>query len=261
MKINFDKKSQSLKENKLKFSYKSLIYETLELYKENFFLIFFNFLLYYILSEWLKQLAKNYTEIYTIFENFVKSLQSINRIEELQIVNFNFFNNLISHPHFVPYLLLFFLIEFLLFPLLIGIYKICFQSDKNKKVEFKSIFIGYQGNNFFHFIGLSIIYTILKFLFLALFFFPFILFFGFSMLAAPLMLFHKLSIKDSLKLSYKISRTHFFEVCFFLFLIGLFSISGLLLYFFGLYITIPIFYVGIYVLYKKLIGLENIKII
>lgn len=254
MKIDLNKRLYLLQEKKINFSYKKLFFETVELYKKIFFFIFLNFFLYYILHEWFVQLAKNYTGVDIIFDELTKSIFLIKKTEQINYINLDFYYNLITCPQLLYYLIYLLIIDVLFFPLLIGIYEICLQFEQNKYVHFQSIFIGYLGKNFFNFIGLIILYTILKFLSFVFFLFPFILFFIFSIFSAPLMLFHSLSIKKSFEFSYKIVKKNFFRVFSFLFFIGLICILVSILFFFGIYFMVPFFYVGIYVLYKKLIG-------
>lgn len=254
MRQNIKKRIFLLKKKKLKFSTKKLIFYSLYIYKKNFFSIFLIFLFYYTLNRWLIVLVQNYTSIYDSFDQFSISLQSAKNIQDFINMNLRFYRNLFYHPNFIFYCLLLLIIEISLFPLLIGIYQVCYNSVKNKKIKLQSFFIGYQGYNFFRFMSLVLLYVLLKILFLCLFLFPFILFFIFSIIAAPLMLFNKLSSWEALTISYQIIKHYFWEVFLFLILITLICISGFLLCFFGIFITIPIFYISIYVLYEKFIN-------
>ena len=83
MKNYLEKRISLLKEYKVQFCIKSLFNEIFNLYKKNFFFIFLNFLIYYILIKWFTKLIQNYTNLSLIFNNFNISIEKTKTLKEL----------------------------------------------------------------------------------------------------------------------------------------------------------------------------------
>jgi len=160
------------------------------------------------------------------------------------------YSEIVSSEEFESVVLYMILVSAILFPLNIGFFNIYRKLDISEKISLRDLFIGYEGNNFFKFLGYSLfwggIYHICKInpIFM-------ILWILITLLVAPLLFLENKKIFEALKLSFKAFRLNILNFLLILILSVFGSYLGFLLFGIGIILTFPFWNAVLYVLYKE----------
>lgn len=136
-----------------------------------------------------------------------------------------------------------------LYPLNLGLFQIFRKIDMNEKVELGDLFVGYNGLNFFKYLGYYVFwFLIYRFtiptLFLA------VVWVAVTVFVAPLMFFANKRIFEAISLNLKALRMYFIEIMVCIIVAVLFKYLGFTLFFIGGLFTFPFWNAVIYSLYK-----------
>ncbi|CEJ67744.1 hypothetical protein BN1195_00020 [Chryseobacterium oranimense G311] len=138
-----------------------------------------------------------------------------------------------------------------LYPLNLGFYQIYRKIDLNEKLELGDLLAGYNGINFFKYIGYYIfwlfvyIYTFQTIILAVIWIFV-------TILVAPLMFFNNKRIFEAIPLNLQALRTYFLEIFVCVIVAVIFKYVGFALFFVGGLFTFPFWNAMIYSLYKTI---------
>lgn len=144
----------------------------------------------------------------------------------------------------------------LLWPLNLGLLKIYSRIDAKEMITPRDLFAGYEGIDFFKYLGYGLLWNVIFFFSKTLFFLAPI-WVLITLLAGPLLFLGKQSIPNALRLSMQAVSTNLSLSLFLLCLGFLLSYSGLLLCILGVVFTYPFWNALLYVYYKKVFIAEN----
>ncbi|WP_347216576.1 hypothetical protein [Chryseobacterium sp.] len=138
-----------------------------------------------------------------------------------------------------------------LYPLNLGMFQIFRKLDLNEKIELGDLFVGYNGINFFKYLGYYLFwFMIYRFtvptVILA------IIWVAVTVFVAPLMFFTNKRIFEAISLNFKALRMYFVEVMVCVFVAVLFKYLGFSLFLIGGLFTFPFWNAMIYSLYKTI---------
>lgn len=136
-----------------------------------------------------------------------------------------------------------------LYPLNIGFFQIYRKIDNNEKLELGDLLVGYNGFNFFKYIGYYIFW-----LFVAIYtsqtIILYILWVFVTIFVAPLMFFENKRIFEAVSLNVQSLRKYFLEIMVCVIVALFFKYMGFMLFFVGGLFTFPFWNAMIYSLYK-----------
>lgn len=154
-------------------------------------------------------------------------------------------------PQAANFTLAFFGLIALLNPLNVGLYKIYRKIELKEPVFFNDLFAGYQGSDFFSFVGFYLFWMII-FTYANAFLFLGVAWIFLTLFCVPLMFFLNVKIFKAIGLTWQVLRYNFSTVVIAMVVALLFSLSGILLCGIGFVLTFPFFNSMIYVLYRYL---------
>ena len=148
------------------------------------------------------------------------------------------------------------------YPILYSIFVMSYKFDHFKKVTFEDIFVFYKNGKFVNLVLVTLVIQVLSYIGLMLCVLPGVVLYISFILAIPLVIFADANVKEALSYSLKLAFKDFGNFLLFgLILVGiffLFILFGILMCCVGLFITLPIFYivlfVMVYLLYKNTVG-------
>jgi len=248
---------KEIKQSGYDLNLNSLLNQTFQIYKKIFFFAFSAIIIYFLIQQLLTEFLDNWSGIGELNR---KLLEKIKGKESNQIMKIfiGYSNELSKNPKLIPYLLLTAVISVIIYPLFVGIINVCYKSDTNEGASYSDIFYAYQGNRFFKFTGLFLIYNLLKYASI-IFIIPYFYLGTACLIAAPFMIFGSASIWESIKFSCTVSNVKWFTIFTFFIIIFIFSFSSALIHVMLLPATLPFLFAGIYCLYKNIIGIEEIS--
>ncbi|WP_068941444.1 MULTISPECIES: hypothetical protein [Chryseobacterium] len=138
-----------------------------------------------------------------------------------------------------------------LYPLNLGMFQIFRKLDLNEKIELGDLFVGYNGINFFKYLGYYLFwFMIYRFtmptILLA------IVWVAVTVFVAPLMFFTNKRIFEAIFLNFKALKMYFVEIMVCVFVAVLFKYLGFSLFLIGGLFTFPFWNAMIYSLYKTI---------
>lgn len=138
-----------------------------------------------------------------------------------------------------------------LYPLNLGMFQIFRKLDLNEKIELGDLFVGYNGINFFKYLGYYLFwFMIYRFtmptILLA------IVWVVVTVFVAPLMFFTNKRIFEAISLNFKALKMYFVEIMVCVFVAVLFKYLGFSLFLIGGLFTFPFWNAMIYSLYKTI---------
>lgn len=138
-----------------------------------------------------------------------------------------------------------------LYPLNLGMFQIFRKLDLNEKIELGDLFVGYNGINFFKYLGYYLFwFMIYRFtmptILLA------IVWVAVTVFVAPLMFFTNKRIFEAISLNFKALKMYFVEIMVCVFVAVLFKYLGFSLFLIGGLFTFPFWNAMIYSLYKTI---------
>lgn len=150
-----------------------------------------------------------------------------------------------------------FFINAALAPISVSILTIAKKYDGHRNPDFNDLFIHYKdgkfGSIFLAYIAIQII-TVIATAFCVI---PGVIFLVTSLFIFPFIVFSNLSVGDAIKSSVSVLWKNFWQSFLFcLAAVGIFIVGGLACII-GLFVAIPLIYIGIYVFYKDVIGFEG----
>lgn len=144
-------------------------------------------------------------------------------------------------------------IKSVIFPLNIGFLKIYRKLDIGEPVAMSDLFAGFQGHYFFLFLIYSLFWNILNSYILIIP--PLTLFWMGMMLFVPALVFYKnYNFYRAFRISVQVFQKNIIVVLLACLVSILVSYCGLVIFFFGIFVTFPFWNAVIYVLYKHLIA-------
>lgn len=138
-----------------------------------------------------------------------------------------------------------------LYPLNIGFFQIFRKIDLNEKIEFRDLFIGYSGLNFFKYLGYFIFWFLVYRMTIPTIFLA-VLWVVVTLFVAPLMFFTDKRIFEAISLNFKALKGYFVEIMVCVIVAFIFKYVGFALFFIGGLFTFPFFNAMIYSLYKTI---------
>lgn len=136
-----------------------------------------------------------------------------------------------------------------LYPLNLGFYQMYRKMDLGEKIELGDLFVGYNGLNFFKYIGYYIFWYFI-FAYSVQTIILGIVWVAITMFIAPIMFFMNKTILESLSLNLKALRMYFLEILVCILVAVLFKYIGFAVFFIGGLFTFPFWNAMIYSLYK-----------
>lgn len=141
-------------------------------------------------------------------------------------------------------------IKSVLFPMNIGFLKIYRKLDLGEQPRMSDLFAGFQGHYFFVFLAYALFWNVINnyLLFFTIVCIPMLL------MIPSLVFFKNYNLFQAFRISVQVFRKHILLLFLSTILSILISYSGLIMFFFGIFVTFPFWNAVIYVLYKRLIG-------
>lgn len=141
-------------------------------------------------------------------------------------------------------------IKSVLFPLNVGFLKIYRKLDLGEQPRMSDLFAGFQGHYFFVFLAYALFWNVINnyLLFFTIIWIPMLL------MIPSLVFFKNYNLFQAFRISVQVFRNHILLLFLATILSILISYSGLIMFFFGIFVTFPFWNAVIYVLYKRLIG-------
>lgn len=142
------------------------------------------------------------------------------------------------------------IIKSVIYPLNIGFLKIYRKLDIGEPLELSDLFAGFRGYHFIIFVAFALIWNFINnYLFiLSLVWMPMFL------LVPALIFFKNYNFFDAFKLSFEVFKKHTLLLLGVALVSIIISFSGIIVFFFGLFMTFPFWNAANYVLYKHLIA-------
>lgn len=138
-----------------------------------------------------------------------------------------------------------------LYPLNIGFFQIFRKIDLNEKIELADLFVGYNGLNFFKYIGYYIFWLMIYRLTAPTIFLG-VVWVVVTLFVAPLMFFTDKRIFEAISLNFKAVKLYFVEILVCVIVAVIFKHIGFALFFIGALFTFPFWNAMIYSLYKSI---------
>lgn len=138
-----------------------------------------------------------------------------------------------------------------LYPLNIGFFQIFRKIDLNEKIELADLFVGYNGLNFFKYIGYYIFWLMIYRLTAPTIFLA-VVWVVVTLFVAPLMFFTDKRIFEAISLNFKAVKLYFVEILVCVIVAVIFKYIGFALFFIGALFTFPFWNAMIYSLYKSI---------
>jgi hypothetical protein len=138
-----------------------------------------------------------------------------------------------------------------LYPLNIGFFQIFRKIDLNEKIELGDLFVGYNGLNFFKYLGYFIFWLMIYRLTVPTIFLA-VLWVVVTLFVAPLMFFTDKRIFEAISLNFKAVKLYFVEILVCVIVAVIFKYIGFALFFIGGLFTFPFWNAMIYSLYKTI---------
>jgi len=139
----------------------------------------------------------------------------------------------------------------LLWPLNLGLLKIYEKIDRNESIFLQDLFVGYEGKDFFKFLGFAFLWNAIYFLSKSLIFLAPVWVF-LTLFSGPLLFLGKQNLGNAVRLSVQAVGTNIGLSLGFLFIGFLMSYSGILLCFVGILFTFSFWNALLYVGYKNI---------
>lgn len=136
-----------------------------------------------------------------------------------------------------------------LYPLNLGMFQIFRKLDFNEKIELGDLFVGYNGINFFKYLGYYLFWFMIYRLTVPTVLLA-IIWVAVTVFVAPLMFFTNKRIFEAISLNFKALKMYFVEIMVCIFVAVLFKYLGFMLLFIGGLFTFPFWNAMIYSLYK-----------
>lgn len=143
-----------------------------------------------------------------------------------------------------------------LYPLNLGFYQIYRKIDLGEKIELGDLLVGYNGLNFFKYIGYYIFWYFI-FAYTIQTIILGVLWVCITIFVAPMMFFMNKTIFESISLNLKALRMYFLEIFVCVIVAILFKYIGFALFFIGGLFTFPFWNAMIYSLYKTVFSEKN----
>ncbi|KXH83484.1 hypothetical protein [Chryseobacterium kwangjuense] len=138
-----------------------------------------------------------------------------------------------------------------LYPLNLGLFQIFRKMDLNEKIELGDLFVGYNGLNFFKYLGYYIFWIMVYRLTMPTVFLA-VLWVCITVFVAPLMFFTDKRIFEAISLNIQALRKYFVEILVCVIVAVIFKYIGFALLFVGGLFTFPFWNAMIYSLYKTI---------
>lgn len=138
-----------------------------------------------------------------------------------------------------------------LYPLNIGFFQIFRKIDLNEKIELADLFVGYNGLNFFKYLGYFIFWLMIYRLTAPTIFLA-VVWVVVTLFVAPLMFFTDKRIFEAISLNFKAVKLYFVEILVCVLVAVIFKYIGFALLFIGGLFTFPFWNAMIYSLYKTI---------
>lgn len=138
-----------------------------------------------------------------------------------------------------------------LYPLNLGFFQIYRKIDLNEEIVIGDLFVGYNGLNFFKFIGYFLFWLMIYLLIWQTIILPFLWVLA-TLFIAPLMFFLDKRIFEALSINFKALKMFFVEILVCVLVAFLFKYLGFAVLFFGGLFTFPFWNAMIYALYKNI---------
>ncbi|WBV59181.1 hypothetical protein PFY12_08910 [Chryseobacterium camelliae] len=136
-----------------------------------------------------------------------------------------------------------------LYPLNLGFFQIFKKIDLNEKIGLNDLFVGYNGLNFFKYIGYFLFWILIYFMVAQTIILPIIWVFV-TFFVAPLMFFNNARSFEAISLNFKVLKSHFVEIFVCVLVAFLFKYIGFVVFLIGGLFTFPFWNAMIYSLYK-----------
>ncbi|MCE3075034.1 hypothetical protein [Chryseobacterium gwangjuense] len=136
-----------------------------------------------------------------------------------------------------------------LYPLNIGFFQIFKKIDLNEKIVLGDLFVGYNGLNFFKYVGYFLFWILIYFMVAQTIILP-IIWVLVTFFVAPLMFFNNARSFEAISLNFKVLKSHFVEIFVCVLVAFLFKYVGFAVFFIGGLFTFPFWNAMIYSLYK-----------
>ncbi|MEJ5052075.1 hypothetical protein WH221_19785 [Chryseobacterium culicis] len=159
------------------------------------------------------------------------------------------YTKMVSTPEFQSFSLMIVGTMIFLYPLNIGFYQIYRKIDLKEKLELGDLLVGYNGLNFFKYIGYYIFWFFI-YVNAAQTIILGIVWVIITVFVAPLMFFTNKRIFESISLNFKALRMYFLEITVCVIVAFIFKYLGFALFFIGGLFTFPFWNAMIYSLYK-----------
>lgn len=166
------------------------------------------------------------------------------------------YTKMASTPDFQKFSLMIVGTMIFLYPLNIGFYQIFRKIDLKEKLELGDLLVGYNGLNFFKYIGYYIFWFFV-YINTAQTIILGILWVLATLFVAPLMFFANKRIFEAISLTFKALRMYFLEILVCAIVALLFKYLGFMLFFIGGLFTFPFWNAMIYSLYKTVFSEKN----
>ncbi|WP_426274779.1 hypothetical protein ACN9MN_10950 [Chryseobacterium sp. S-02] len=136
-----------------------------------------------------------------------------------------------------------------LYPLNIGFFQIFRKIDLKEKIELSDLFLGYNGLNFFKYVGYFLFWILIYFMIAQTIILPFIWVLV-TVFVAPLMFFDNRRSFEAISLNFKVLKSHFVEILVCVLVAFFFKYIGFAVFLIGGLFTFPFWNAMIYSLYK-----------
>lgn len=143
-----------------------------------------------------------------------------------------------------------------LYPLNLGFFQIFRKIDTNEKIELSDLFAGYNGLNFFKYIGYFIFWFFIYLMLVQTIILAVVWVFV-TLFVAPLMFFMDKRIFEAISLNFKALKMYFIEMFVCVMVAVIFKYVGFTLFLIGGLFTFPFWNAMIYSLYKTIFSEKN----
>ncbi|WP_027378747.1 hypothetical protein [Chryseobacterium daeguense] len=138
-----------------------------------------------------------------------------------------------------------------LYPLNLGFFQIFRKIDLNEEIRLGDLFVGYNGFNFFKYLGYYLFWFMVYIMVLRTVILPVVLVCA-TLFVAPIMFFMNKTIFESISLNFKALKMYFLEIVVCVMVSVLFKYIGFAIFFIGGLFTFPFWNAMIYSLYKTI---------
>lgn len=143
-----------------------------------------------------------------------------------------------------------------LYPLNLGLFQIFRKIDLNEKIVIGDLFVGYNGFNFFKYVGFYLFWFMVYMMLFRTLILPFVWVCA-TIFVAPMMFFMNKTIFESISLNVKALRMYFIEILVCVVVAVIFKYIGFIAFFIGGLFTFPFWNAMIYSLYKTIFSEKN----